>query len=298
MFVCNRAIKISGRIIRIAKLDADMYQFLEDPAPVIEALRASKQRVDIFHFMPGLSQSPTRYPYSMEWDNLAVLPVSTYNEWWNKQIGFKARNKARQAEKKGVSVREVAFGEDLVRGICSIYSETPIRQGRPYPHFGKDFETVYKEEATYLQSSIFIGAFIGEELIGFIKLVADEARTQAGLMNIVSMISHRDKAPTNALLAQAVRSCADRQIHHLVYSHYAYGSRDRDNLTDFKDRNGFKRVDIPRYYVPLSAAGWAAYRLGLHHRFVDRLPDQLTEKLRTLRSNWYARKDHPAQLGA
>ena len=36
-------------------------------------------------------------------------------------------------------------------------------------------------------------------------------------MHILSMVSHRDKAPTNALIAQAVRSCADRSIPHLVY---------------------------------------------------------------------------------
>ena len=104
------------------------------------------------------------------------------------------------------------FSEALVRGIREIYNETKVRQGAPNTHYGKDFATVYREEATFLESSIFIGAFLGEELIGFAKLVHDETRTQAGLLNIVSMVRHRDKAPTNALIVQAVRSCAERGI--------------------------------------------------------------------------------------
>jgi hypothetical protein len=63
---------------------------------------------------------------------------------------------------------------------------------------------------TFLEKSVFIGAFLGEELIGFAKLTWDETRTQANLMHILAMVEHRDKAPTNALIAQAVRSTAER----------------------------------------------------------------------------------------
>ncbi len=83
---------------------------------------------------------------------------------------------------------------------------------------GRTWRTVRREAATFLDCSVFIGAYFNEELIGFIKLTHDETRTQAGLMHIISMIQHRDKAPTNALVAQAVRSCADRNIPYLVYS--------------------------------------------------------------------------------
>ncbi|HET9098867.1 MAG TPA: hypothetical protein VFN62_00625, partial [Acidobacteriaceae bacterium] len=152
------------------------------------------------------------------------------------------------------------------------------------------FAAVYREEATYLDSSVFIGAYLGSELIGFIKMMWDENRIQAGLMNIVSKIGHRDKAPTNALVAHAVRACAARGIPHIVYSHFAYGRRERDNLTDFKERNGFKRVDLPRYYVPLSSWGAVAFRLGLHHRMVDRLPEPVGERLREMRGKWYMRR--------
>ncbi|MGD0842663.1 MAG: hypothetical protein ABSA32_16065, partial [Candidatus Acidiferrales bacterium] len=206
------------------------------------------------------------------------------------RLGFKGRNKAKQAGKKGVVVREVPFDDDLVRGICEIYNESPVRQGRPFPHYGKSFDVVRKMSATFLDSSIFIGAFVGEELIGFIKLTNDENQTQSGIMHIVSKIKHRDKAPTNALVAQAVRSCADRKIPYLVYSNFAYGKKETSSLSDFKERNGFERVDVPRYYVPLTALGRIAFRLGLHHKLVDLLPGPVLLKAREMRDSWYNRK--------
>jgi hypothetical protein len=271
-------------------MDADDYKFLDDPDSAIVQLRKSDLKIDIFTFMQKLPETTPKYKYPMEWDNFAVLPVTTFENWWTKQIGFKARNKAKQAEKKGVLVREVPFDDALARGIWEIYNECPVRQGRRFPHYGKSLEVVHAMSATYLDSSVFIGAFDGEKLIGFIKLTIDDTGTQAGIMHIISMLAHRDKAPTNALVAQAVRSCADRGVAYLVYSKFAYGKKVKSSLSEFKERNAFARVDIPRYYVPLTGWGSIALNLGLHHRFADRLPESLAEKLREMRSNWYQRR--------
>jgi hypothetical protein len=149
---------------------------------------------------------------------------------------------------------------------------------------------VHEEEATYLDSSIFIGAFLGDTLIGFVKLVTDESKRQANLMNIVSMIQHRDKAPTNALIAHSVRICAERGIPFLAYSNFAYGQRQRDTLSDFKERNGFQRVDLHRYYVPLTPVGRMAIRLGLHKTFLDCIPESVISEVRRIRALWYDRK--------
>jgi hypothetical protein len=240
--------------------------------------------------MQRLPDTSPKYAYPMELDNLAVLEVSTTDYWWNHQIRSFARNRARQAEKRGVTIREVPFDETLVRGIWEVYNESPIRQGRPNTHYGKNIETVYKAEATFPDQSIFIGAFLDESLIGFVKLVTDKTRTQANLMNIVSMVKHRDKAPTNALIAHSVRACAERGIGYLVYQNFAYGNKKPDGLTTFKQVNGFRRVDVPRYYVPLTLTGRLALQLGLHHRLADRIPESVAEKLRTLRAAWYNRK--------
>jgi hypothetical protein len=290
MNVCGTELVVQGRLFRIARLDGDKYKFLDDPEAVVTGLRKAESRVDLFTFMQRLPEVSPKFKYPMEWDNLAVLPVSTFDDWWTKTIGFKARNKAKQAGKKGVVVREVQFDEAFARGIWEIYNESPVRQGRRFPHYGKIFESIRKMSSTFLDTSVFIGAYLEEKLIGFIKLTADDTETQAGMMHIVSMIQHRDKAPTNALVAQAVRSCADRGISHLVYSNFAYGKKERSSLSDFKERNGFQRVNLPRYYVPLTAMGWAAFRMGLHHKFVDRLPEPLVAKARDVRYAWYKHK--------
>lgn len=288
--VGGRELRVEGRLCRLARLDGDDFKFLNDPEPVLTEVRNAELRIDLFSFVQGLPETSAKYSYPLEWDNIAVLPVSTFEQWWTKQIGFKARNKAKQAEKKGVVVREVPFDDELARGIWEIYNECPIRQERIFPHYGKSFEAVREMSATFLDSSLFIGAFEGNKLIGFIKLTIDDNRTQAGIMHIISMLAHRDKAPTNALVAQAVRSCADRNIPHLVYAKFAYGKKVQSSLSDFKERNGFQRVDIPRYYVPLTPWGKLALSMGLHHRMADRLPETVVAKLRDLRYAWYQRK--------
>jgi hypothetical protein len=290
MMICGRDIRIEGTLIRIARLDGENYKFLEDPEAVLKGLRNCGRRVDLFTFTQRLPETSPKYDYPWEGYNLAVLPVSTFEQWWTDQLGFKGRNKAKQAEKKGVMLCEVPFDDSLVQGIWKIYNETPVRQGRRFPHFGKAVQTVRSEEATFPDSSIFIGAFFNGELIGFARLVYDETRTQAGLMNIISMIRHRDKAPANALIAQAVRACAERRIPYLVYSSFAYGKKKTSSLTDFKERNGFKQVDLPRYYVPLTRLGAVAFRMGFHHRLVDRLPEPLVARAREFRSAWYSRR--------
>jgi hypothetical protein len=47
----------------------------------------------------------------------AVVPISTFDQWWPKQIGFKARNKAKHAEKTGIVIREVVLAEYSFPGI-------------------------------------------------------------------------------------------------------------------------------------------------------------------------------------
>lgn len=288
--LCGKKIRIEGRLIRTACLEGDKYQYLDDPKAVVEGLRSWGTRIDLFTFLQTLTETSPKYSYPMEMDNLAVLPLTTFDQWWTQQIGFKARNKAKQAEKRGVVIREISFDDALVRGICEIYSETPIRQGRRFPHYKMTLDKARAYAGTFLDCSIFIGAFFQEKLIGFAKLTWDEMQTQANLMHIISMVKHRDKAPTNALIVQAVRSCTDRKIPNLVYSNFSYGKKRRDSLSDFKERNGFQRVDLPRYYVPLTPIGWAAYRLGLHHRFVDIVPESIAGAFRTFRKAFYARK--------
>ena len=290
MRVCGEDIRVRGRLIRIAQIDGDKYNCPEDPEALLDGLKKCGTRIDLFTFLQKLPETAPKYAYPMEWDNLAVLPISTFDHWWNHQIRSFPRNRARQAEKKGVVLREVPCDETLFRGICEIYNECPVRQGRRFPHYGMTLEKVRDYASTFLDRSVYVGAFLGDTMIGFIKLVTDETRAHACLVHILSMVQHKDKAPTNALIAQAVRTCADRGISYLVYENFTYGKKRGDSLSHFKEVNGFQRMDLPRYYVPLTPLGQIAFRLGLHHRFVDRIPESLAAKLRDFRKAWYARR--------
>ena len=169
----NTALRITGRIVRIARLAGDKYTFPDDAAAVAAYLQKVDARVDLFTFSQKLPDSTPRYPYFYEMDNLAVLRVTSFENWWDNQIRSYPRNRARQAGKRGVVMRELPFGDELIRGICEIYNETPIRQGKRFPHYGITLEQARKYAATFLDRSFYIGAFLEGEMIGFIKLTMD-----------------------------------------------------------------------------------------------------------------------------
>lgn len=290
MEVCGEDIRIRGKLIRIGYIDGEKYNSPECPEQLVAALRNCRLRPDVFTFLQKLPHTSPAYPYPMEWDNLAVLQVSTFDHWWNHQIRSYPRNRARQAEKKGVVLQEIPCNDALFAGICAIYNESPVRQGKPFPHYGMTMEKAREYASTYPDRSIYVGAFIGGTMIGFIKLVMDRSRTQACLVHILSMLQHKDKAPTNALIAQAVRVCADRGIKYLVYEKFAYGKKQGDSLSHFKEVNGFERVDLPRYYIPLTPLGQIGFRLGLHRKLVEQMPEPIAARFRHVRRMWHSHK--------
>lgn len=160
MEVCGKEVKIKGRLVRIGSLDGEGYNFLTDPEAALGELRKSRARIDLFTFIQKLSNTSPRYGFPRDRDNLAVLPVSTFSSWWNDQIGLEGRNKAKQAEKTGVVIREVPFSDALVRGICAVYNETPIRQGRRFRQYGEDVEPVRRVSRTFPDRSVFTGVFL------------------------------------------------------------------------------------------------------------------------------------------
>jgi hypothetical protein len=286
MRVCDRELRVEGRLVRIARLAAEGYEFLDDPGAMLNSLRREGPRVDLFTFVQELPETTPRYGYPLEWDNVAAVPISTFERWWSGQVNDKVRNGVRRAGRQGVTVRAVPFDDALVRGISRIYDETPTRQGRRFWHYGKGLEAVRRENATFLDRSVFLAASLRDELIGYAKLVV--GRHQAGLMQILAMVRHRDKAVSNALVAEAVRACVERQVPYLVYAKFAYGTKRPDSLADFKRHNGFQRIEVPRYHVPLTLGGRLALGLGLHRGVAPYVPEAVQARLRRLRTLWSA----------
>jgi hypothetical protein len=284
MEVDGKRILIEGRIPRIAKLDPwyqqEWFEDVENPEVLIDALRKSKHPPDILTFWQRLPDTEPKYSYPMELDSIAALPIKSYSSWSENQIDRKTRNKIRKAQKNNVIVKPATFDDNFVRGITSIFNETPIRQGRSYLHYGKDFETVKRQFSRFLFREEIFGAYVGEELVGFIFLA--DAGGYLYLGQIISKIAHRDLAPNNLLLAKAVERCAEKGMPYLVYALWL-----EDSLGEFKRSNGFQKFDLPRYYVPLTSKGKLALKLGVHRGWKEFLPKQLTTALKKLRRGWY-----------
>jgi len=75
---------------------------------------------------------------------------------------------------------------------------------------------------------------------------------------------------------------------HLTYGKYRYGNKGANNpLTEFKARNGFEEVRVPRYYMPLTATGRMCIALKLHRGLLEILPERVISPLLALRRMWY-----------
>ena len=259
---------------------------VKDPDAFITELRNSKLKADVFTFAQRPPEITPKYKYPCEWDNWAAIRTTSFKEWWD-GLPQESRKNVRRAAKRGVAVKSVPFDDDLVTGVHKIYNHTPVRDGRVFWHFGKDLETVKRELATYLDRSEFIGAYLNEELIGFIKLVyVDHV---AMLMHIISMNEHYDKRPMNALIAKAAEFCEQKGISQLIYGQFIYGNKRRSSLVEFKRRNGFTQINFPRYYIPLTLRGEIFVRLRLYKGPSGLIPEPILQPLLSLRAWYYKR---------
>jgi hypothetical protein len=209
-----------------------------------------------------------------------LLEIKTYDEWL-KRVGKKTRNMIRKAEKAGVKIAVVEPSDKLAEGISKIYNETPIRQERAFTHYGEPIEVV-RGNMYAAKNNTFIGAYLGEELVGFIQLLYGD--NIAIVSNILSLQQHWDKALNNALLAKAVEVCAEKKQRWLMYGRIG----NHPSLDRFKDNNGFVKFPIKRIYIPLSRKGRLAVKLGLHKDAKDALPEALKGFFIPL-ANWVSR---------
>ncbi len=278
-------IAVTQGLFRMATVWDEAWQdeCVTEPLSIVSALSRPRPRADIFAFSQRLPHVDRQFPFYCEYDNVAAIPITSFDDWI-KQIKPSARNKVRKAERSGITTRAACFDDELVRGIWEMYNESPTRQGKRFWHYGKDVETVRQENGTYLDKSEWIGAYLQGELVGFLKMVY--VGSYAEVMQILTFIRQRDKAPTNALLAKAVQICCEKRLSHFVYANFAYGKKGEDSLSEFKRENGFRRIDIPRYFIPLTLKGRVALKLGLHRPLVTFLPRGLLMRLLRIRKEW------------
>ena len=132
-----------------------------------------------------------------------------------------------------------------------------------------------------IEKSGLIGAYDNGTLVGFAKLVFAEGRfANPGL--IVSKLEARKKYVSNALIAKSIELCANAGVPYLTYTAWRRGTQ-----ADFLIRNGFEKTLVPRYWIPLTAKGAVAIKLGLHRDIRTYMPESLLNVLLSLRKIFY-----------
>jgi hypothetical protein len=288
--ICGRRVVATGKWIKTAEIkDEGVVQGMtvEDPGLFITKLKESKLEADVFTFAQRPPEITAKYHYHWESDNWAAISTACFSDWWE-NLPQVSRKNVRRAAKRGVVVKIIPFDDDLVKGVHRIYNSIRVRDGRLFWHYGQDVDSVRQGLATYLDRSDFIGAYLGEELIGFLKMVyVDDTAT---IFHIISMDEHYDKRPQNALIAKAAEVCEQKVISHLIYGKFIYGNKRRSSLVEFKRRNGFQQVNFPRYYIPLTLLGELFVGLRLYRGFGGLLPEPILQPLLSLRA-WYYKRD-------
>lgn len=288
----DRVVLSLGKWVRMASVHDEVWlegDGVKDPEAVLARIRGVLP-ADVFTFAQKLPDIGPKYEYHMEWDNVAAIPLTTYADWWENRIPQESRKNTRRAGRRGVTARIAILDDEFVRGVTEIYNETPVRQGKPFPKYGQDFTTVKRDISQLLDRSLFLGAYHGDELIGFIKLVF--IGKVASILSINSKNCHFDKRPTNILMAKAVEIAVEKKMTHLIYGRYTYGNKAASPLTEFKRRNGFEQINLPRYYIPLNWRGRVVLALNLHRGLVGMLPGPVVDFLVSARAWMMEKKAH------
>jgi hypothetical protein len=272
--VDGQSIVTTGKWLRIASVHDEEWldREVDDPASCIQALSSrdgGSLGADIFTFTQKVSSTQPRYSYATELDSIAAVAMVGYQQWWE-SVPKETRKNVRRAQKRGVTVEVVPFDDALIAGIAEINNESPFKQGRRNKHYGKSLAEVRRDEESFLDRCEFIAAFREGKMVGFLKLVY--RGDVASILNLASKTSEYDSRPSNILVAKAIELCHEKGMSHLVYGMYNYGNKQDTPLRQFKTRNGFEEVLVPRYYVALTARGRACMALGLHRGLLGVLP--------------------------
>lgn len=280
----GRTVIVSGRWMKLASVHDEDWQegtVVASPDRFIAKLREHKELgADLFTFTQKPTDPVPHHAYYYEQDNVAAIPIISYLDWWQNRVSTDLRKDVRRAAKRGITVRVVPFTDEFVRAIMDIYDEMPIRQGRLFWHYKKSFGEVKRANATYLERSEFVGAYLGDELVGFLKIVYVDQ--MARLMQIISKSSQRGQRPMNALIAKAVEIADAKRCVLLTYGKYRY-SQGADSVTAFKYRNGFEEIVVPKYYVPLTLKGKTLLLLHLHRGVKVLAPNSVRKILKRIR---------------
>jgi len=266
------------------KIARDGEEYAKDCFPTDAFIDKMCERgIDVFTFIERkwsktVSAPPKHWGKAL--DNIGFIEIISYDDWLQK-VGKKTRNMVRKAEKSGITVKTVEPDDKFAEGVWKIYNETPIRQERGFPHYGETLRQV-TDNLRSTPNCTYVGAYLEKELVGFIQLVHGDNWTI--ISQILSMQKYWDKAVNNALIAKTIEVCAARKIRWIMYGRIG----NHPSLDEFKKNNGFYKLELNRYYIPMTWRGRTAMMLGIQRDLKDSLPQAVKYPLMPL-YNWVSR---------
>jgi hypothetical protein len=286
--VDGKTIAVRGKWLKTAVVRSEEWleSEVEDPQRCITELKRQRpngERADLFTFTQKLPATLPKYQYPMEWESVAAIHLDSFKEWWE-SLPQATRKNVRRAEKRGVVVSVREFDDDLIRDLAELNNESPIRQGVRNVQYGKPLDQIKKDYSSFLDRSDLVCAYFGSELIGFLKIVY--RGEVASILNFLPKASHDDKRPANALIAKGIELCAAKGVSYVTYGLFNYGNKHDSPLREFKIRNGFAEILVPRFYVPLTSLGALCMKLKLHRGLLGILPHGVITLGIAARAKW------------
>jgi hypothetical protein len=283
--VNGSSVIVRGKWLKVATVhdEAWLQTEISEPATYLAALKENSLNPDIFSFAQKLPGSKPKHEFPLEWESIAVIYFATFKEWWEK-LPQETRKNVRRSQKRGVVIKVQNFDDNLLAGIEDVNNDSLARQGERNYYYGRSRDQLRKDYSAFLDRSDFVCAYLGDEMIGFLKVVY--RGEVASILNLTPKSSQSDKRPANALIAKAVELCEAKGISYLTYGMYNYGNKGDSPLREFKTRNGFEEVLTPRFYVPLTRWGWFCLKLQLHRGILGILPHAAIMTLLDVRARW------------
>src|SRR5258705_11241749 len=123
---------VKGSTLRVAEVFDEYWveaKQLPDPGDVIALCRRGAPRADLFTFAQRVPDTEPRHAFHHEWDNIAAIPLTTYDHWLAKQVTSATRRDSRSGQHPRGVIRAFEYDQAYVRGLIAIYNESPIPQG-------------------------------------------------------------------------------------------------------------------------------------------------------------------------
>ena len=110
----GKTVVVTGRWLRHAVVRGEDWTegpAVAEPRRFIALLKESGLEADVFSFAQKIPDVRPRHHYHVDWDNMAAIPITCYDEWWER-ISSDMRRDVKIAARRGVH-RDVK--DDCVR---------------------------------------------------------------------------------------------------------------------------------------------------------------------------------------